>query len=134
MMHCTSVAADVIQSFGSWCYIRGENEAEARKVKMVISQEGKGKPARASRTFNKMVDPDRRRNYAEVGLGIIMAKDAPEGMHQTMKLTVTDSLGKEWHSDGAVEVVDPDPMTGNLVVGAWRVSLYTRQAQSGGRI
>ena len=128
MMHCTSVAADVIQSFGSWCYIKGENEAEARKVKMVVSVEGKGKtPSNLARTFGKLVDIENRRRCAEIALGIIMAEDAPAGMYQRMELTVTDTLDRSWACDAAVEVTDTDPATGNLVVGAWRLFLYREQ-------
>ena len=128
MLPCTSVAAATIQNFGSWCYIRGENEAGARKVKMVVSVEGKGKTSSSlARTFGKLVEDANRRGYAEIALGILMAEDAPAGMHQRMGLTVTDTLDRSWACDAAVEVTDTDPTTGNLVVGAWRLFLYREQ-------
>lgn len=117
----------VIAAFGSLCSVANTDTGETRDgVRMVVRDETRGR-ARTGDIFSRIVDGLEERRGATYGYGLLLANDAPQGMNEKTRLTVTDSLAREWHMDTARAVMKSDAATGELKVVAWRLVLWRQQ-------
>ena len=120
------IARMAVRDFGALCALRAEGEAEGRELIMVVRPQSAGNPGRGSRHL-PFLNARSMAQDADAGYGLLLAIDAPEGMHEEIRLTVTESSGECWIADAAQPVYDIDPESRKKSVSAWRLALRRRQ-------
>lgn len=116
----------VIRDQGSFVELT-ESGGETRTVFMVcLKQYTGGNTPSMRRKLMDWADSSSMPTGASYGYGLLMASDAPEGMDEKTKLTLTDSLGQSWRTDAAGPIVDRK-QDGTLEVVAWRLLLRGTQ-------
>lgn len=129
--HNADVVRMAIRDFGSLCFVRAENESAPRDVVMLVRQMGTGGVLKLQRHL-PFLDAGSVPAGADWGYGLMLSEDAPEGMRDTTRLTITESSGETWTCEAARPVHDIDPQTRAKIVAAWRLALRGTQRMTGG--
>lgn len=122
-----NVCAMAVEYFGADCFLQIKGAAEGKTVRMVV-RPGVGQNGLDGRAgMSRVLESSLASSRAQTAAAMLLAKDAPQGMHEQAELHVIDSQSKMWRMDRASEVRGSNPETGREEVVAWRMVL--RQAQ-----
>lgn len=125
--------ADVFRDFAAACHVHVDGEDAPRQVDMITQSLSSGR-INTRNNLLAFMDTSTMPAGADWGYGLIRAEDAPAGMTQETKMTVTDSAGRVWRSEAAMAVCDIDPENRRQRIIAWRLALRGKQRMvRGGR-
>lgn len=130
-----NIAADlqeIMADLGTACRLKGPTDAEPFPLDMIVRPIGNGR-IDSRNGLAGFVDVASLPRGADFGYGLLLAADAPEGMHEEIKLTITDSMGRQWTSEAASPLCDTNPETRVAFVVGWRLILRGKQRMTRGK-
>jgi hypothetical protein len=130
-MIVSDTVIDAIDEFGAIFGVCGDGDTVTRPVRMIVRIVSTGtiSPRNAALSFaDKSVLP----SGADWSYGLILSGDAPDGMHQTAHITITDSDGAQYRCEQAMPIYNVyDDGARELI--AWRLLLRGTQRMRRGK-